>query len=56
MFVLSERRHYAYLEEAFIITLTKLATGDSKVMLADCFGFSGNGMISVIYRFPPSKL
>ena len=51
MFVLLERRHYASLKEAFIITLTKLATGDSNVVLADCFGFSGDGMVSLIYRF-----
>ncbi len=45
MFVLSEKSHFASSEEAFIITLTKLATGDSNVMLADCFGFSGDGMM-----------
>jgi hypothetical protein len=46
MFVLSERRHYGSSEEAFIITLMKLATGDSNAVLGDCFGFSGDGMIS----------
>ncbi len=49
MFTLSEKGHFASLEEAFIIMLTKLATGDSNVILADCFGFSGDGMVSLIY-------
>jgi hypothetical protein len=51
MFVLSERRHYASSEEAFIITLIKLATRDGNLVLADCFDFSGDGMVSLIYRF-----
>jgi hypothetical protein len=50
MFVLSDKRHYASSEEAFILTLTKVATGASNVELADCFGFSGDGMVSLIYR------
>jgi hypothetical protein len=51
MFVLLERRHYASLEETFIITLMKLTTGGSNVVLADCFGFSHDGMISLIHQF-----
>jgi hypothetical protein len=56
MFVLLERRHYASSKEAFIITLTKLATGDSNVVLADCFGFLGDGMVSLIYRYTIGEL
>jgi hypothetical protein len=51
MFVLSERRHCASLEEAFSIMLMKLATGDSNVVLAHCFCFSRDGMVSLIYRY-----
>ncbi len=51
VYALTNRSHYVSTEEAFIITLTKLATGDSNVVLADTFGFSGDGMISLIYRF-----
>jgi len=40
--------HKASSEESFIITLTKLSTGHSNVMLADIFGFSGDGMASLI--------
>jgi hypothetical protein len=50
MFVLSDKRHYASSEETFILTLTKVATGASNVELADCFGFSGDGMVSLVYR------
>ncbi len=51
VYTLTNRSHYASSEEAFIIMLMKLATGDSNVVLADTFGFSGDGMISLIYRF-----
>jgi hypothetical protein len=57
-FTLSDRGHYASSEEAFILTMVKLATGDSNVELADYFGFSGDGMVSLIYSLrsirPPS--
>jgi hypothetical protein len=56
MFTLSENSHFASSEEAFIITLTKLATGDSNVVLADCFGCSGDGMVSLIYRYTIGEL
>jgi hypothetical protein len=48
---LSDRGHCASLEEAFILLLTKLATGDTNMKLADCFGYSGDGMVSLIYHF-----
>jgi len=51
VFALMDRGHKASSEEAFIITLTKLATGHSNVMLADVFGYSGDGMVSLIYRY-----
>lgn len=44
--VLSESRH-ASSEEAFIITVTKVATGKRNVE----FGFSGGDKIYLIYRF-----
>jgi hypothetical protein len=56
MSVLSERRYNASLEAAFIIILTKLATGDSNVVLANCFGFLGDGMVSLIYRYTFGEL
>jgi hypothetical protein len=31
--------------------MTKLSTGDTNVELADCFGFSEDGMMSLIYCF-----
>jgi hypothetical protein len=43
-------------KEAFIITLMKLATRDSNVVLADTFGFLGDGMVSLIYQFMISIL
>jgi hypothetical protein len=43
--------HKASSEEAFILTVTKTATGHSNVALADLFGFSGDGMVSLIYQF-----
>jgi hypothetical protein len=45
LFALSNRGHYGSSEEAFITTVTKLATGHSNVMLADNFGFSRDGMV-----------
>jgi len=51
VFALTNRGHYASSEEAFSITLTKLATGHSNVVLADLFGFLGDGMVSLIYHF-----
>ncbi len=52
VFALTNRGHYASSEEAFIVTLTKLATGDSNMELADSFVFSGGDwMVSLIYRF-----
>ena len=35
MYALTNKGHYASLEEAFILTLVKLATGDTNVELAD---------------------
>ncbi len=51
VYALTNRSHYASSEEAFIIMLMKLASGDSNVVLADTFGFSADGMISLIYQF-----
>jgi hypothetical protein len=51
VFALTNRGHKAFSEEAFIVTLTKLATGHINVVLADRFGFSGDGMVSLIYHF-----
>jgi hypothetical protein len=51
VFALTNRGHYASSKEAFIITLKKLATGHSNVMLAEIFRFSGDGMISLIYQY-----
>jgi hypothetical protein len=56
MFVLLERRHYASSEEAFFIMLMKMATGDSNAVLVDCFGFSGDRMVSLIYRYTIGEL
>jgi hypothetical protein len=50
VFALTNRGHKASSEEAFILTVTKIATGHSNVALADIFGFSGDGMVSLIYR------
>jgi hypothetical protein len=50
-FTWSDRGHYASSEEAFILIMTMLATGDTNVKLADCFGFSGDWMVSLIYCF-----
>jgi len=51
VFALTNRGHKASSEEAFILTMSKIATGHSNVALADIFGFSGDGMVSLIYRF-----
>ncbi len=51
VFALTNRGHKASSEEAFIVTLTKLASGHNNVVLADMFGFSGDGMVSLIYHF-----
>jgi len=51
VFALMNRGHKASSEEAFIVTLTKMATGHNNVVLADMFGFSGDGMVSLIYCF-----
>jgi hypothetical protein len=51
VFVLMDRCHKASSEEAFILTITKVATGHSNVALADLFGFSGDGMVSLIYQY-----
>jgi hypothetical protein len=51
VFALTNRGHKASSEEAFILTITKIATGHSNVALADIFGFSGDGIVSLIYRF-----
>jgi hypothetical protein len=51
VFALTNRGHYASSKEAFIITLKKLATGHSNVMLAEIFRFSGDGMVSLIYQY-----
>jgi len=51
VFALMKRSHYASSEEAFIVTLTKLATGHSNVVLADIFAFSRDGMVSLIYHY-----
>jgi hypothetical protein len=56
MFLLSNRGHYASSEEAFILMLTKLATGDTNLVLADTFSYLGDGMVSLIYRFMISIL
>ncbi len=56
MFVLSERRHYISSEETCILILMKLTTGASNVELTDCFGFSGDGMVSLIYRYTIREL
>jgi hypothetical protein len=50
VFALMNRGHYASSEEAFIVSLTKLATGDSNMELVDIFGFLGDGMASLIFR------
>jgi len=51
MLALTDRGHKASSEEAFILTITEIATGRSNVALADLFGFSGDGMVSLIYRY-----
>jgi hypothetical protein len=51
VFALMDRGHKASSEEAFILTVTKIATGHSNVALADLFGFSGDGMVTLIYQF-----
>jgi hypothetical protein len=52
LLTLSDQGHYASLEEAFILTLVKVATGDTNVKLADCFiAYSGDGLVSLIYHF-----
>ncbi len=51
VFALMNRGHYASSEKAFIVTLTELAADVSNVELADTFGFAGDGMVSLIYRF-----
>lgn len=48
MLALTVRGHYASSEEAFFLMLIKLATIDSNVELADCFGLSGDVMVSLI--------
>jgi hypothetical protein len=51
VFALTNRGHKASSEEAFILTVTKIATGHSNVALADIFGYSVDGMVSLIYCF-----
>ena len=48
VFALTNRGHKASSKEAFAVTLTKLATGHNNVVLVDIFGFSGDGMVSLI--------
>jgi len=56
VFALTNRGHKASSEEAFINTLTKLTTGHNNAVLADIFSFSGDRMVSLIYRFLISVL
>jgi hypothetical protein len=46
VFALINRGYHASLEEAFIVTLMKLATGDSNVEYVDTFAFWGTGWCS----------
>ncbi len=51
MLALTDRGHKASPEEAFILTITEIATGHSNVALVDLLGFSEDGMVSLIYRY-----
>jgi hypothetical protein len=50
MFTVSMKDSLASSEEAFILTMVKLATGKKNVKLADLFGFCGDAMVSMIYQ------
>jgi hypothetical protein len=49
VFALMDRGHKASSEEAFILTITKIATGHRNIALVDLFRFSGDGMVSLMH-------
>jgi hypothetical protein len=48
--VISTRGHKASSEEAFIITLTKLATGSTNTSLVEVFGATMDTFISRVFK------
>jgi hypothetical protein len=52
MFSISPKGHKASSEEAFIITITKLATSRSSTSLMEVFGATTDTFISRVYKRP----
>jgi len=50
-FIISQRGHKASSEEAFIITLTKIASGKTNVDLTELFGATTDTFIGRVYSF-----
>jgi hypothetical protein len=48
--MISTRGHKASSEEAFIITLTKLATGSTNISLVEVFGATTDKFISRVFK------
>ncbi len=50
MFTVSMKGNLASSEEAFILTMVKLATGKTNIELTDIFGFCSDAVVSMIYH------